>query len=74
MTIKESLQFERNLYNLINSCGLPMYTAYYVLKSVFLDFERTMYEYANTEGEGFVTETKVATDPSSIAELEIDTK
>lgn len=51
MGIKESLQFEQKLYNLINSCGLPVDTAFYVLKTVYLDFEKTLFECAKNEGE-----------------------
>ena len=50
MNIKETLAFESNLYNLINSCGLPLDTAFFVLKSVYLDFQKTLYECAEKEG------------------------
>lgn len=56
MSIKESLQFEQQLYDLINSCGLPVSTAFYILKSVYLDFEKTLYECAKTEDETYTTE------------------
>ena len=49
MNIKETLLFEENLYNLINTCGLPVSTAFYVLKSVYLDFQKTLYECAKKE-------------------------
>ena len=49
MNIKETLAFENNLYNLINTCGLPLDTAFYVLKSVYLDFQKTLYECAGKE-------------------------
>ena len=51
MNIKETLAFENNLYNLINTCGLPLDTAFYVLKSVYLDFQKTLYEYSTKEDE-----------------------
>lgn len=56
MNIKESIQFEKNLYNLINTCGLPVSTAFYILKSVYLDFENTLYKCAENEPETFSTE------------------
>ncbi len=59
MIIKETLEFERNLYNLINSCGLPVDTAFYVLKSVYLDFEKTLLECAKNEGESYSQEQQV---------------
>ena len=31
--------FHHNLLNLINNCGLPVGTAYYVLKDVYKDIE-----------------------------------
>lgn len=40
--IKKALQFEKNLYDLINSCGLPVETAYYILKTVILTFEQQL--------------------------------
>lgn len=58
MVIKESLKFEQDLYNLINTCGLPVDTAYYILKSVYLDFQKTLYEYAEKEQGGFTVEEK----------------
>lgn len=57
MVIKESIQFEQNLYNLINNCGLPVDTAFYILKSVYLDFEKTLLNCANNEGVTTSTET-----------------
>ena len=59
MNIKETLKFENDLYNLINSCGLPVSTAFYVLKSVYLDFQKTLYECAQNEGETYTQEEKV---------------
>lgn len=56
MIIKETIKFENDLYNLINSCGLPVDTAFYVLKSVYLDFQKTLYECANNEGETYTKE------------------
>jgi hypothetical protein len=55
MTIKEALQFERNLYNLINTCGLPVDTAFYILKSVYLDFQKTLLECADQEPDDPIT-------------------
>lgn len=57
MVIKESIHFEQNLYNLINNCGLPVDTAFYILKSVYLDFEKTLLNCANNEGVTTSTET-----------------
>lgn len=62
MTIKETIQFEQNLYKLINTCGLPMYAAFYVFKSVYLDFEKTLYQYADKEATEGITES-IATIP-----------
>lgn len=59
MTIQESLKFEQNLYNLINTCGLPVDTAYYILKSVYYDFQKTIYEYAEKKQGGYVTEEQI---------------
>lgn len=59
MVIKETLKFENDLYNLINSCGLPVDTAFYVLKSVYLDFQKTLYECAKSEGETYTQEEQV---------------
>lgn len=59
MVIKESLKFESDLYNLINSCGLPVDTAFYILKSVYLDFKNTVYEYAQKGDDGVVEEEKI---------------
>ena len=59
MIIKETLKFEQNLYNLINTCGLPVDTAFFVLKSVYLDFQKTLYEYAEKEQGGITTEEQV---------------
>ncbi len=59
MNIKETLKFENDLYNLINGCGLPVSTAFYVLKSVYLDFQKTLYECAQNEGETYTTEEQV---------------
>lgn len=57
MDIRKTLEFEENLYKLINSCGLPVDTAFYVLKSVYLDFKHTLEEYAKKEnGNGITTE------------------
>ncbi len=59
MNIKETIKFENDLYNLINNCGLPVSTAFYVLKSVYLDFQKTLYECVNNEGETYTQEEKV---------------
>lgn len=58
MNIKETLKFENDLYNLINNCGLPVDTAFYVLKTVYLDFQKTLLECANNEGETYTQEEK----------------
>lgn len=58
MNIKEALKFENDLYNLINNCGLPVDTAFYVLKTVYLDFQKTLLECANNEGETYTQEEK----------------
>ena len=73
MTIKESLQFEKNLYNLINTCGLPVDTAFYILKSVYLDFEKTVYDCAQQEPENPVTsEQKVYTVENMPKQVEVE--
>ena len=59
MNIKETIKFENDLYNLINNCGLPVSTAFYVLKSVYLDFQKTLYECAQNEGETYTQEERV---------------
>lgn len=59
MGIKESLQFEQKLYDLINSCGLPVDTAFYILKTVYLDFEKTLLECAKNEGETVTQEQEI---------------
>ena len=56
MFINDAIQFEKNLYALINSCGLPVDTAFFVLKSVYLDFQNTLNEYAKTENDEKITE------------------
>ena len=61
MVIKDAFRFEQNLYNLINSCGLPVDTAYYILKSVYLDFQKTVYEYAEKDGDNYTVEEKIYT-------------
>lgn len=58
MNIKETLKFENDLYNLINNCGLPVDTAFYVLKTVYLDFQKTLLECVNNEGETYTQEEK----------------
>ena len=58
MNIKETIKFENDLYNLINNCGLPVSTAFYVLKAVYLDFQKTLLECANNEGETYTKEEK----------------
>lgn len=56
MVIKETLKFEQDLYNLINTCGLPVDTAFYVLKSVYLDFQQTLYKCVKSEGPAYSEE------------------
>jgi len=56
MIIQTSLKFEKDLYDLINNCGLPIDTAFYILKSVYLDFQQTLMDCAKTEGETFSEE------------------
>ena len=51
MPAKKAIEFETNLYNLINSCGLPVDTAFYVLKSVYIDFQRTLENMKEKEAE-----------------------
>ncbi len=60
MSIKEAIKFEQNLYNLINSSGLPVSTAFYILKSVYLDFEKTLYECAKNETNNPVTQEEIS--------------
>ncbi len=57
MTIKESIKFEKDLYDLINGCGLPVDTAFYILKSVYLDFEKTLLNCADNEEQPYSQET-----------------
>lgn len=57
MVIKQSIKFEKDLYNLINNCGLPVDTAFYILKSVYLDFQNTLIDCAKNEEESFEEET-----------------
>lgn len=59
MNIQEAIDFEQNLYDLINSCGLPVETAFYVLKSVYLDFQHTIIDYAKKGDTGMHTEQQV---------------
>ena len=59
MNIKETLLFEENLYNLINTCGLPVSTAFYILKSVYLDFEKTLYECVKNEANNPITHEEI---------------
>lgn len=59
MVIKETIQFEKNLYDLINNCGLPVDTAFYVLKSVYLDFEKTLLECVKNEDQTYSQEKQV---------------
>lgn len=59
MNIKKTIKFENDLYDLINGCGLPVSTAFYVLKSVYLDFQKTFYECAKNEGETYTQEEQV---------------
>jgi len=73
MTIKETLKFEQNLYNLINTCGLPVDTAFFVLKSVYLDFQKTLYEYAEKAQGGYsVEEQDLSLDNEIPKEISID--
>ena len=60
MNIQEALNFEQNLYQLINTCGLPVDTAFYIFKSVYLDFQNTVYEYAKKDtNSGYSVEEQV---------------
>ena len=58
MNIQGAINFEKNLYDLINSCGLPVETAFYILKSVYLDFQHTVIDYANKDDTNTHTETQ----------------
>ncbi len=49
--IKSAIQFEQDLYNLINHSGLQLETAFYILKSVYIDFQNTLNDCLKTEGE-----------------------
>lgn len=51
MNIQLAIKFENDLYNLINNCGLPVDTAFYVLKAVYLDFQKTLLECTSNENE-----------------------
>lgn len=56
MVIQEAINFEKNLYQLINTCGLPVDTAFYVFKSVYLDFQHTLEEYAKKDKDNYTVE------------------
>ena len=49
--IKEALQFEDNLYKLINSSGVNAETAYFILKSVLFDLEKSLSKYMEIENQ-----------------------
>lgn len=72
MTIKESMKFEQDLYDLINNCGLSVDTAFYILKSVYLDFQKTLLDCAKTEQDDPVTHETVnyKMDPEQYQNLE----
>lgn len=72
MTIKEALKFETDLYNLINTCGLPVDTAYYILKSVYLNFQKTLYEYAEKNQGGYTVEEKIVETDEPLENISID--
>ena len=42
---KMAKKFEIELYELINNCGLPISTAYYIVKSTYLDLEKNFENY-----------------------------
>ena len=62
MLINNAIQFEQKLYDLINTCGLPVDTAFFILKSVYLDFQNTLFEYARTEEDEAVYEKETILD------------
>lgn len=64
MLINNAIQFEQKLYDLINTCGLPVDTAFFILKSVYLDFQNTLLEYARTE------EDEIAHEKETILDLD----
>jgi hypothetical protein len=49
--IKDALKFENNIYDLINHSNLTPDTAYYILKYVLLDLEKTLNQYIQQEEE-----------------------
>ena len=49
--IKKALAFEQSLYQLINNSGLSVDVAYFVLKSVYMDFQKTVYNIASSPEE-----------------------
>ena len=51
MNIQLAMQFENKLYELINNCGLSVDTAFYVFKSVYLDFQNTLLNCADKDTE-----------------------
>ena len=51
MNIEEALAFEQKIYNDINNCGLPVDMAYYILKSIFFDLQKTLYQCASQKTE-----------------------
>ena len=50
-SINAAFVFEQKLYDLINSSGLQIDTAFFVFKSVYMDFQNILKECAKTEGE-----------------------
>ncbi len=49
--IKEALQFEDDLYELINNSGVNAETAYFILKSVLFDLEKSLSKYMEIENQ-----------------------
>ena len=62
MFINNAIQLEQKLYDLINTCGLPVDTAFFILKSVYLDFQNTLWEYARTENNETVNDKETTLD------------
>lgn len=49
MPIQDSIAFEQQLYELINTSNLSLDTAFYIFKTVYLDLEKTFIDCVNSE-------------------------
>ena len=53
--------FQQNLYKLINTCGLPVGTAYFILKDATAELEKTFNECAYKESQQDLNKTETQT-------------